>query len=490
MTPDQMSLARIAARELRTVSISADAPHSPESLIQVLSTEGIVSASLNLADGTATGFTHAGLESLGTLARSIRQSRETYSHLASNSTVVKVLARQLRSLLKTRASNSLAEEDFDTLDSSVHDWFQSLTRVRKHFIPCVIAPYPAQPFTIGPVTFRHISQLSRDELGMWGHTRPTARPKSPENWLQRLFSKLLNKDKKTTAPSEPQHESLLRFIRERNSPWIATVLICGRAEEESLAAADIAADISLAILQLALPSFSLRQIARATARSSPLWRAQAWKPSDGRIRERVINQEPARTISQDLFAAGIFSARDALESMGRRLASYTDSVSLLPALDEAWCNATYWYHEALAEHLETVAIAKLETSIEVLFRSESMSGSRKRMLESLDAVFGIGEHDPISSRTNVTARQFVAAIVTARSRVLHGTWPTLGTDLPGEDGQLQITYADVEPLARNLLVSFSRFLDSYQTLDSPADTTEALMRWVKERRSTAVSSEV
>ena len=56
--------------------------------------------------------------------------------------------------------------------------------------------------------------------------------------------------------------------------------------------------------------------------------------------------------------------------MGRRLSAYLEATSVVPDLDEAWCNVMYWFHEAMAECLDTVAVAKLETSIEVLFRAE------------------------------------------------------------------------------------------------------------------------
>jgi hypothetical protein len=80
--------------------------------------------------------------------------------------------------------------------------------------------------------------------------------------------------------------------------------------------------------------------------------------------------------------------------------------------------------------LDTVAVAKLETAIEVLFRAESMSGSKRRLLESFDAIFGLGSKDFLDAAKTVTVEEFVQAITTARSRILHGTWPTLHSDLP------------------------------------------------------------
>ncbi len=168
--------------------------------------------------------------------------------------------------------------------------------------------------------------------------------------------------------------------------------------------------------------------------------------------------------------------------MGRRLAAYLAAASPLPNLDEAWCNAAYWYHEALAENLDTVAVAKLETAIEVLFRAESMSGSKQRLLDSFDAIFGLKGSDQVNPPSPVTVEPLVVAITTARSRILHGTWPTLHHDLPTAKGTPAVTYADVEFLTRMLLLQFSAQMDAYQDAGKTVDTTEALVAWIKAER--------
>ena len=54
----------------------------------------------------------------------------------------------------------------------------------------------------------------------------------------------------------------------------------------------------------------------------------------------------------------------------------------------------YWLHQALAESIDTIAIAKLETALEVLLRAESSRGSEQRMLEILSAFFTWGRTIP------------------------------------------------------------------------------------------------
>jgi hypothetical protein len=89
----------------------------------------------------------------------------------------------------------------------------------------------------------------------------------------------------------------------------------------------------------------------------------------------------------------------------------------------------YWFHEALAEPIDSIAIAKLETALEVLLRSESSKGSTSRVLTILYCFFGLQPDDPVAPNASLTAKQFAANLVRDRSRILHGTWSTLNARL-------------------------------------------------------------
>jgi hypothetical protein len=67
--------------------------------------------------------------------------------------------------------------------------------------------------------------------------------------------------------------------------------------------------------------------------------------------------------------------------------SFTSGTFRLPLLEQAWCDAAYWLHEALAEQIDAIAIAKLETALEVLLRAENNSGSNQRLLAILKTFF-------------------------------------------------------------------------------------------------------
>lgn len=57
--------------------------------------------------------------------------------------------------------------------------------------------------------------------------------------------------------------------------------------------------------------------------------------------------------------------------------------------------------------------------------------STSRMLQGIEGMLGLSKDDQIEPGNPVTVKQVVAAISTARLRVLHGTWPTLYNDLAG-----------------------------------------------------------
>ena len=83
--------------------------------------------------------------------------------------------------------------------------------------------------------------------------------------------------------------------------------------------------------------------------------------------------------------------------------SFASGVYRKPNLERAWCDAAYWLREALAEPMDSIAMAKLETALEVLLRSESSKGSTRRLLTILRYFFGLKPDDPILNGSAVTA---------------------------------------------------------------------------------------
>lgn len=102
-----------------------------------------------------------------------------------------------------------------------------------------------------------------------------------------------------------------------------------------------------------------------------------------------------------------------------------------------------------------MAIAKSGTTIEVLFRSVSASGGKRRLVEGMTALLGLPHNEPLAS--GISPVRFASSIVTARSRVLPVMWPTLRTALPMTHGGAGV--GDAEMLARLLPIAFSLRLD-------------------------------
>ena len=169
-------------------------------------------------------------------------------------------------------------------------------------------------------------------------------------------------------------------------------------------------------------------------------------------------------------AAPIFTA------VGNVVHSFASGSFRLPVLEQAWCDAAYWLHQALAESIDTIAIAKLETALEVLLRAESSRGSEQRMLEILSAFFDLGPDDPIAPRSLLSARQFARNIVRDRSRILHGTWSTLnarGMDRAGMEGF-------VVSVLRTAVIE----LEAYAHSAGPADDIDEFLSWMRRRKMT------
>ena len=462
MTPEQKSLTRSAIEQLKTVSVAKTEPHDAQSLSEHLTRNNIHEGEVDLAELSITGFSRDGLAAVSALAKSYRPIDSPWSRQSSNATLAKVIAREIIRLWKRRDPACLSESDYDELETAIVDWFAAQGRTLLHAVPCIISPYQASSISVGPVTFVHIRDFPSERFGV----------------ERKQFWQELTSDSPTSKQNCLGFESFIRLVKERYAQWVALVEIPGRAKDDSIATADIATDIALAALQISNPDFDLRNITRATARTKPVWRVDVWT-EDGDLSQHISNCEPARTIPSKIFEYFISVSAPKLAVIGKRLTAFFGGTSPVPSLDEAWCNAAYWYHEALAESLDTIAVAKLETAIEVLVRAENMTGSKERILRSINAIFDLSEDDSLGP---ITVRQFALAITTARSRVVHGTWPTLHTDLPGYKGQPPVSFGDLETLARHLLTAFAKQIDEYVLAGETNDSVDALLAWIGARR--------
>jgi hypothetical protein len=166
-------------------------------------------------------------------------------------------------------------------------------------------------------------------------------------------------------------------------------------------------------------------------------------------------------------------------AVGRFVTAFASGTYRLPVLETAWCDAAYWLHQALAESIDTIAVTKLETALEVLVAAESTAGSKARMLDILRAFFDIGPNDPIYPGSMLTADKFAKNLVRDRSRILHGTWSTLnarGMDRAGLTGF-------VVTVLRMAAIE----IDAYAQSPAPSDTIDGLLAWIAVKKIPSTS---
>ena len=131
---------------------------------------------------------------------------------------------------------------------------------------------------------------------------------------------------------------------------------------------------------------------------------------------------------------------------------------------------------SIAEPLNSIAVAKLETALEVLLKAESASGSEKRMLMMLETFYDLKPDDPVRDGATISAKQFARGLVRDRSRVLHGTWSTLNSRLASNrDGLEDFVAAVVRRAALEL--------EDYSLTASPEDKVDVFLAWVKRREA-------
>ncbi|MCF8883419.1 hypothetical protein L5849_11980 [Erythrobacter sp. SN021] len=458
----QFEMLEQARASFKTVSTEGHTPFDDRSFAAFLQGHDLTSVTVLPYESQIAGFSKDGRAQIDALARSLRAASPSQMRAVTNPVLAGTLTKMLTQMLRGRADGAFTPAELQAFDEGLAAWFASHAIVRTHYIPCIISPWADSSFTVGQVRFHHHTDFPVEDFRM----------------TLAQFHAL------TDAGDLNDLAGLKTFMSERHADWIAVVGVPGHEPAQARVTADLAVDVALAIVQLLTPLDHYRQASRCTARSAPAWRVDVVLTSDGGGAGGRSNNQPGLGVAPEGLGT-ILAAQDReLQSMGSRLAGYLDGSSMLPGLDETWCNAAYWYHEAIAEPLETVAIAKLETAIEVLFRSVSSSGSNKRLTDALEIFFGL-QKDDLLPNGQMTAADFAAAIVTARSRVLHGTWQTLIPDLPEGKGGKTVSLRAAEQFARLLLVKFSLGLDQYGGSAAPVDQVEPFLDWLRTASSRA-----
>jgi hypothetical protein len=434
-------------------SLSGKALDLPRDLLGWNDKHKLHHATLDLPESTARGFTAEGALALREIAGTIRRADPTWRKAVTREQLEKKLASEILSLLAGGCQQGGAEVRLK-LEPRLVAWLAEITKTRLHVVPIVFLPEHMARFSIGPVDFVHRSDLaSPTDFGI--HHDPTMPGAA-------VFHRLTV-------------ERIDQTLASRNAQWIALIRVSNRQELVSTATANNTVDIALGALQALMGISDLNEIGRVGGRLSNWESFATWFHLDGTSGFAPMSGAPGASIDVGEFDRWLAKSRNVLEALGRRVGTYLDGGNF-PKLSEAWCEAVYWYHEASAERLETMRVARLETSLEVLFRAENGSGSTRRILEGLQVLLDLEPSKNIGTIKPITVKKLVEELVQARSQVLHGTWPTLTTDLPG-----QVSADDLDLIVRRLLVQFGLKLDLYGHNPSNADDVSSFLRWEKAR---------
>jgi hypothetical protein len=400
-------------------------------------------------DGRAYGFNAEGAKAIGSLADVLLAERPTLSAGTRWSTLANVLATAIHAMPSLQVNPQLTQTDVVGLGGAVDKWFLEQAIERKFLIPCAIIPEHATPFSIGPVQFFSLQDLAVRE-GI-----------AAEQAINHL----------TYGP-------LIQMMQARSASWLAEVTVTGFDEAVGAERADLAVDVALVALQMALPLFYSREIARITGRTMPPYIGSVYKTRH-HVHPGIHRREPGLGISGAAFDQLASANRSPVVSIGSRVDGYLNGVKILPKLEQAWCDGAFWLHEGLAEPLSTVAVAKLETAVEVLLSAESTKKSSARFRAAFESFYGLKPDDSLAPNNPQTVKKFIASIVGARSRVLHGTASTLSPDISRGEREGRPVF---EMLAMDFIRRFTLELDTYAKSPTAIDDTEAFLAWINQQR--------
>ncbi len=315
-----------------------------------INTAGFVRNSLNHTTGAATGFDKVGISKVVELAEVIGRDKPEYRKGLTLTDFVNKLADILISQYDNFQEKPIDELFVIMFRSEFDKWFRAETVDRRHFIPCSIIYGKAESFSVGPVEFFHVSNIPPGTFG--------------------------------SSAISPQNDMLLtpffEAMQKRDANWIAAVHLDGYHPSRSSELANLTVDVAIGILKLTIPRDISERFSRITARTLPPWYSNV-SISAGKTTVEVKHAQFAQAIPGKSLNRILKNGHRIIDSGGECLYAFLGLNNVIVKLRQAWCDAVYWFHEGLIEPLDSLAVIKLETAVEVLLRSQSKSGSQKRL---------------------------------------------------------------------------------------------------------------
>lgn len=401
-----------------------------------------------IAPAGLVGILPAGISALEKLTDLIFASSPNIERGTNYSSFQEELFSLILSTFLGRDASGIESTDLLDLRQKLNEWFLARAARRLVFVPCMISPWPSPSFHVGPVKFTFLEEFQRAQA---------ASPQAED------FRDLhLN--------------SLLEEMQREHSHWMAEVEIDGCDVNRATEIANLAVDLAITGLQLVAP-YLTKGMARLFDRRGTGQIVTVHK-SNERYSGGWSRVDPGTSIGPNYLAKIVYDARITIESVGTRVRSFATGNYSLPVIERAWCDAAYWLHQGIAEAIDSIAVTKLETAIEILLHAENSKGSERRMLLALDTFFALKPNDLVAPNSQTTAKEFAKGLVRDRSRILHGTWSTLNT-------RLAASRESLEHVAMVMIRSSAIELDLYLKSGSPNDDVEAFLSWVAARRGHA-----
>lgn len=341
-------------------------------------------------------------------------------------------------------NHEVTQSDIDFVKQEMEKWLSQQNGERILYIPCILSPWYAGPFEIGPIRFIHLDDFIRLE-------RPI-----------------------DSQAFDFTFASLFAEMSKQHAHWVAIIAISDCTSGRSWEIGDLTVDVAIAGIQLMLPLWASHKMARMTARNHPRFR-ETVSMKNGAFSGGGSNEQPGLSFGTGMFEYCLHHNQDILLALKPRLEAFLSGEARLPKLEQAWVDAAYWFHEGLAEPLDTIAVPKLMTALEVLLRAEKAAGSKVRIVKAICSFYDRTRTQNINDSSTVTVDKFATSLVTDRSRILHGTWSTL-------THSLRTTRPTLIGLVHDLLRRYILELDVYLARKDAIDDVDHFLDAVKARR--------
>jgi hypothetical protein len=395
----------------------------------------------------------AGHDAFNELSERLMARSEAMERGADFSSVRAEVFKQLEAYVG-RDPAAVVEADALRIVGHFVKWFEDLAQPRRVFVPCVLTPWAAPRFDVGPVTFIHVDEIAKSEFYPAGPT--------PDVLARDTF------------------DGLLQLMRETHANWLARVAVEGCEQHRAEEIGELAVDLGIVAFQLAAPHLDTRSMSRLDSRRGSAEK-RVISETSGHHHGTWSRNEPGLSIGTGTLTDIMQTTKPLMTAVGNVIKSFATGVYRLPVLERAWCDGAYWLHEALVEPIDSIAIAKLETALEVLLRSENSKGSTARVLAVLQCFFGLQPDDPMAPGSSLTAKRFASNLVNDRSRILHGTWSTLNS-------RLNRSRTLVEGFVVTVMRKAAMELETYSHESAPADHISGFIAWLQKHSLSSTQS--